>query len=114
MRYSLILLLVLAQLAHGAWTVKEQTSLPSPGKTQFQRVEITNGTDHVRMNVVLFSAADCTLALMDDPEGAFDLASASRKRKLSVGAGESNSMLFNSKVRRRHEFRHHTRRMSVN
>jgi exopolysaccharide biosynthesis protein len=80
MRYSLILLLVLARLAHGAWTVKEQTSLPSPGKTQFQRVEVTNGADQVRMNVVFFSAADCTLALMDDPDGAFDLASASRKR----------------------------------
>jgi uncharacterized protein YigE (DUF2233 family) len=74
------ILLVFAQVAMGAWRAEEITSLPASSKVTFQRIETTNGERHVRMHAVTFSGQDCTLAVMDDPEGAYDLASAARKR----------------------------------
>jgi Phosphodiester glycosidase len=76
-----VFLLALVRVAMGAWTAGETTPLSAPGKVTFRRIDVTNGDRQVRLHAVTFSAQDCTFALMDDPEGAYDLASAARKRR---------------------------------
>jgi uncharacterized protein YigE (DUF2233 family) len=78
--HALAILLVFAQGATGAWTVEQFTALPATAKITFRRIDVTNGERQVRLHSVTFSGRDCTLAVMDDPEGAYDLASAARKR----------------------------------
>jgi hypothetical protein len=74
------LILALVHAAPGAWTVDQSVPLPAPAKVTFTRIDVRNGERQARIHAVAFSAQDCTFALMDDPDGAYDLASAARKR----------------------------------
>lgn len=76
-------LLCFAALPFGAvadWHVEKRERLPAPGAVEFSRLVAKSPSASVRLHVVTFSAKSHTLALMDDPQNAFDLATASRKR----------------------------------
>jgi exopolysaccharide biosynthesis protein len=77
---ALVPLLVSVQVAAGAWEVNETTLLPAPAKVEFRRIDLTDDAHRARLYAVTFSATDCTFALLDDPEHAYDLASAAKKR----------------------------------
>ena len=75
-RIILVLFATLASLrAEIAFSPAE--SLPAPAGIEFVR---RTANDRVEMHIVTFSAKTHTFAVMDNPEGAFDLGSAAAKR----------------------------------
>ena len=75
-RIILVLFAALAPL-RAEWTFSAATPLSAPAGIEFVRRTAGN---HVELHIVTFQSKMHTFAVMDNPEGAFDLASAAAKR----------------------------------
>ena len=78
-RVFLVLLAMLAPL-RAEWIFSNNETLTAPTGLAFIRCVATDGNRRVDLHVVSFSAKTHTFAVMDNPDGAFDLGSASAKR----------------------------------
>ena len=78
-RIALALFTVLAPL-RAEWTFSNAEPLAAPAGIDFVRRSATDGKRSVELHVVSFRAKAHTFAVMDNPDGAFDLGSASAKR----------------------------------
>lgn len=72
-------LLILASFtpAHAAWSFSNPEPLSAPAGIEFVRRSVGNGVD---VHIVTFRAKTHTFAVMDNPEGSYDLGSAAIKR----------------------------------
>jgi hypothetical protein len=80
MRGILTLLIVSVHNVLAAWNIVEIAPVDAPAKLQFNRIKVSDGRRIVCAHVVTFLERDCVFAVMDDPEGQYDLASAAQKR----------------------------------
>ena len=78
-RFALVLFAMLAPL-HAEWTFSNKETLTAPAGLGFFRCVAMDGDRRVDLHVVSFSAKAHTFAVMDNPDGAYNLASASAKR----------------------------------
>ena len=62
------------------WQVTQTEPLAAPEGLEFVRHTVMNGSKRVELHVVRFDSKRCTLAVMDNPEGALTLGSAALKR----------------------------------
>jgi len=62
------------------WTVEHRESLSAPPGLSFTKIAVRSGDATAGLHAVTFSSATHSFALLDDPENAFDLASAAKKR----------------------------------
>jgi hypothetical protein len=62
------------------WQVLQTERLAAPAGIEFVRYMVVSGPKRVEMHVVRFDSKRFTLAVMDNPEGALNLGSASLKR----------------------------------
>jgi uncharacterized protein YigE (DUF2233 family) len=77
----LVLLLALpAQFVHAGWALVENNSRTAPDGLGFTERRVQGDTGDVTLWVVSFDPKSHTFAVMDNPEGAFDLGSAAEKR----------------------------------
>lgn len=76
--FALALLLPPRLLAE--WSLVEDRPLPAPAGLTFSQREIKSATERATLWIVTFQPKTHTFAVMDNPEGAFDLGSASEKR----------------------------------
>lgn len=80
-RVALALAMLGALPARADWTIEKTSETPpAPAALEFRQLEITNGSGSARLWVVRFDPRKHTLAVMDNPEGAFTLAKAAEKR----------------------------------
>lgn len=79
-RLLLISLLSLGVASAEPWVARKSEPLAAPSGLTFTRIDFTSGDRAARLHVVSFSAKTHTFALMDDPENAYNLASAAKKR----------------------------------
>lgn len=63
-----------------AWEIVSPEARPAPKGLQFTTAKAVEGSQSVELHVVAFSPRTHTLAVMDNPERAFDLGTASLKR----------------------------------
>ena len=75
-RIIVVLIATLAPL-RAAWIFSPAESLPAPAGIEFVR---RTAGDHVELHIVTFHGKAHAFAVMDNPEGAFDLGSAAAKR----------------------------------
>jgi uncharacterized protein YigE (DUF2233 family) len=73
-------LLLWAPVTHGGWTLQDTTTQPAPDALEFTERHVKGDKGNVTLWVVSFDPKTQTLAMMDNPEGAFDLGSAAEKR----------------------------------
>ena len=78
-RIAFALFAVLAPLS-AEWTFSNAEKLAAPADIDFVRRSASDGKRSVEMHMVTFRAKTHTFAVMDNPDGAFDLGSASAKR----------------------------------
>lgn len=78
-RIALALLALVAPL-RAAWTFSNAEPLAAPAGISFARVSASDGERHAELHIVSFQPKAHTFAVMDNPDGAFDLGSASAKR----------------------------------
>lgn len=78
-RIALVFFAVLAPL-RAEWTFSNAVTLAAPAGIDFVRRSATDGEGSVELHIVSFRVQAHTFAVMDNPEGAFDLGSASAKR----------------------------------
>ena len=76
----LSLLLASAWPLRAGWTLLENTALPAPAGLEFREARVGDGATTARLHQVRFDPKTHTFAVMDDPDGAFTLASAAQKR----------------------------------
>jgi uncharacterized protein YigE (DUF2233 family) len=79
----LVLLLALSLLpsvVFAEWTLTSSTSRPAPDGLDFTQREVTNGADRATLWVITFNPKTHAFAVLDNPDGAYDLGSASQKR----------------------------------
>ncbi len=79
LRLALAFFALLAPL-RAEWRYSNAEPLAAPAGLDFFRRTVTNGERTVVLHFVQFAAKTHTFAVMDNPEGAFDLGSASMKR----------------------------------
>lgn len=77
---ALIALLAASPLLHAEWTLVKRSSLPAPAGLEFTEREVAGDGSSATLWVVTFDPKTHSFAVMDNPDGAFDLASASAKR----------------------------------
>lgn len=75
-----LLLLCLNPLVEGAWSLGQNEPLAAPEGLEFSRRTVESADRRAELHVVLFSPKNHTLAVMDNPEADFTLATAARKR----------------------------------
>ncbi|MEA3211537.1 MAG: hypothetical protein QOE70_4594 [Chthoniobacter sp.] len=80
LRSCLVLFLLAPNFAPSAWTLVETLTVPAPAGLEFTERKVTDGSGSATLWMVAFSPKTHTFAVMDNPDGAFDLASASAKR----------------------------------
>ncbi len=81
LRAVLLLLLACAPLSlRAAWTLVGTTEKSAPAGVQFTQRDVANGGQRATIWSVTFQPKTHTFAVMDNPQGAFDLGSASEKR----------------------------------
>jgi exopolysaccharide biosynthesis protein len=80
MRGILAISIISIHSVAATWNVDEVTPIEAPAKVHFNRIKLSDGKRSVSLHAVTFLEKDCTFAMMDDPEGQFDLASAAQKR----------------------------------
>ena len=76
----LLFLALTAPLASAAWVLQESTPRPAPAGLEFTERRVQGDTGGATLWVVTFDPKAHAFALMDNPEGKFDLGSASEKR----------------------------------
>jgi len=74
------LLLLLPRGVFAEWTLTGSSARPGPGGLDFTQREVANGEERATLWVVTFNPKTHAFAVMDNPDGAFDLGSASEKR----------------------------------
>ncbi len=62
------------------WTLVSSNPRPGPNGLEFIEREVTNSDQRVTLWIVSFTPKTHTFAVMDNPDGAYDLGSASEKR----------------------------------
>jgi uncharacterized protein YigE (DUF2233 family) len=82
MNFSAVLFAVFAfvPLLHGEWVVKSASPLPAPVGLDFREIHVAEKGVGATLWVVSFHPKSHSFAVMDNPDGAFDLGSASAKR----------------------------------
>ena len=81
MKHLLACALFLAvRVASAEWTVSSTTPLDAPRGLEFVRKLATNAGTRAELHIVTFATQTHTFAVMDDPKGAFDLATAAQHR----------------------------------
>lgn len=82
MRFVFALFALFAMFAplRAEWIFSNTETLPAPEGIEFVRRSASDGKRAVMLHVVSFRAKAHTFAVMDNPDGAFDLGSASAKR----------------------------------
>lgn len=85
----LLLALVLFAFAsprlQAEWTLTETSRRTAPTGLEFVERTVTDGTQRATLWIVSFNPKTHTFAVMDNPDGAFDLGSASEKRGVLAG-----------------------------
>jgi len=78
----LLLLFILPStpFAQAGWVLSESTSRSAPAGLEFTERHVKNESGEVTLWVVTFDPKAHTFAVMDNPEGAFDLGTAAEKR----------------------------------
>ena len=80
LRALLLLLIATASTARAEWAIEPAEPKDAPSGLQFSEFKATQGSQSVELLVVTFNTKGHSLAVMDNPEGAFTLASAAEKR----------------------------------
>ena len=82
MRFLLLFAIVVVSITplRAAWNFSPPEKLDAPAGLEFFQREAREGSRAVALHVVAFSAKTHTFAVMDNPEGAFDLGTAAMKR----------------------------------
>jgi exopolysaccharide biosynthesis protein len=76
-----LLLLALSSSTPGAqWNLSEEERLGSPGGVEVVRRQAMSGSSRAELHVITFQNKTHTLAVMDNPQAAFTLATAAEKR----------------------------------
>jgi uncharacterized protein YigE (DUF2233 family) len=76
-----LFLICLHSFAWGSeWALQKNEALAAPEGLRFSKLTVAHAGDDAVLHVVSFSAKTHTFAVMDDPENAYDLASAAQKR----------------------------------
>ena len=78
-RIVLALFAMIAPLRAG-WSFSDADAMPAPAGLEFLRCTASDGARSVELHIVAFRAKSHTFAVMDNPDGAYDLGSASAKR----------------------------------
>ena len=78
-RFAIAFFAIIAPL-RAEWTFSKAETLSAPAGLGFFRCAATDGVRRVDLHVVSFSAKAHTFAVMDNPDGAYNLASAAAKR----------------------------------
>jgi uncharacterized protein YigE (DUF2233 family) len=78
--FALLLLLTAALPLRAQWRIAEREGLASPEGLVFERVEVANADRQAELHVVTFSPKTNSLAVMDNPQGAYDTGTAAVKR----------------------------------
>lgn len=76
----LLLTLIIAPALNAAWTLTESRPQPAPAGLEFTQREVANDGARATLWVVSFQPKTHAFAVMDNPDGAFDLGTASEKR----------------------------------
>jgi len=79
-RLTLIWLVSCTSAFAAPWTVEKTEPLAAPEGITFSKVELRLGDEKARLHVVTASAKTHAFGVMDDPQNAYDLSSAARKR----------------------------------
>ena len=74
-----------APLFAATWTLVESTPQPAPDGLHFREARIADGANEAVLDQVSFAPQTHAFAVMDNPDGAFDLASAGAKRGALAG-----------------------------
>ncbi len=77
---ALIALLAASPLLQAEWALVKSANLPAPPGLEFSEREVADGSGRATLWVVSFAPKTHSFAVMDNPDGAFDLGSASAKR----------------------------------
>lgn len=81
----ILLLLDVTGLLAGEWTQLERATRPAPAGIAFHEARVSNGSESAALYEVSFSPKTHTFAVMDNPDDAYDLASACAKRGALAG-----------------------------
>lgn len=77
---ALLLAFAAPPVLHAAWTLTDSAAKPAPAGLEFSERHVGGPTGGATLWVVAFSPKTHAFAVMDNPDGAFDLGSASEKR----------------------------------
>lgn len=77
---ALLFCLFAPSLLHAGWTLTGTESHPAPEGLEFTERKVTGDSGGATLWVVSFAPKKHTFAVMDNPDGAYDLGSASTKR----------------------------------
>jgi uncharacterized protein YigE (DUF2233 family) len=77
---SLIFVLLLPQCVLAEWALTNSSKKPGPDGLDFTEREVADGPTRATLWVVTFHPKTHAFAVMDNPEGAYDLGSAAEKR----------------------------------
>ncbi len=80
-----VLLIVSSQLLGAAWTLVESAPKRAPDGLSFREARIADGSTEAILHQVCFAPKTHAFAVMDNPDGAFDLGSACAKRGALAG-----------------------------
>lgn len=78
-------LLAVSARAIAGWVLVESAPLPAPTGLTFREARVSNGVDTATVHQVSFTPKTHSFAVMDNPDGAYDLGSASVKRGALAG-----------------------------
>lgn len=78
--FCFALLLLRMPSAFAEWTLLSSASRPAPEALTFTQREVSNADARATLWVITFNPKTHAFAVMDNPDGAFDLGSASQKR----------------------------------
>jgi uncharacterized protein YigE (DUF2233 family) len=80
-----LVVLFLSPAAFAEWTLTGSAPKTSPVGLEFTQREVANGGQRATLWIVSFNPKTHAFAVMDNPDGAFDLGSASEKRGVLAG-----------------------------
>jgi len=75
-----LLLLLLPHSLFAEWSLVSNTPRPGPDGIEFSQREIANGDERATLWIVSFNPKTHAFAVLDNPDGAYNLGSASEKR----------------------------------
>jgi uncharacterized protein YigE (DUF2233 family) len=75
-----LVLVLLSPLLHADWVLSGDSAKPAPAGLEFAERRLTGPTGSATLWIVRFQPKTHTFAVLDNPDGAYDLGSASEKR----------------------------------